>query len=156
MIIYKNPNGDTRVAPKDVTFEQFQESNDAHIRNVREIMKVFGCMVTMIGEIHDFTKKSEEKKFYQDFQSAIKNEMDFTSGEWYKFHVNTERHHLLKRCPENVNLIDVLEMVVDCTCAGLERSGEVFDLDKISSDILTKAVKNTCELIKLMVEVREK
>ena len=156
MIIYKNPNGDTRVAPKDVTFEQFQESNDTHIRNVREIMKIFGCMVTMTGEMHDFTKKSEEKMFYQDFQSAIKNEIDFTSGKWYKFHVNTERHHLLKRCPENVNLIDVLEMVVDCTCAGLERSGEVFDLDKISSDILMKAVKNTCELIKSTVEVREK
>lgn len=29
--IKKNPNGDTRTAPKGITFEQFQEANDMHI-----------------------------------------------------------------------------------------------------------------------------
>lgn len=32
--IYKNPNGDTRTAPKNVTYEQFQKANDMHITDV--------------------------------------------------------------------------------------------------------------------------
>lgn len=36
--IYKNPNGDTRTAPKDVTFEKFQEANDMHIEDVEAVM----------------------------------------------------------------------------------------------------------------------
>ena len=37
-------------------------------------------------------------------------------------------------------------MIVDCTCAGLARSGEVRGLE-INAEILEKAVKNTVELI---------
>lgn len=36
--IKKNPNGDTRTAPKGITFEQFQEANDMHIDSVGEVM----------------------------------------------------------------------------------------------------------------------
>ena len=36
--IKKNPNGDTRTAPKDVTFEQFQEANNMHIEDVEAVM----------------------------------------------------------------------------------------------------------------------
>lgn len=35
--IYKNPNGDTRTAPKDISFEQFQEANDMHKQDVRNV-----------------------------------------------------------------------------------------------------------------------
>ena len=65
-----------------------------------------------------------------------------------------ERHHLFSRCPDDVNLIDVLEMIVDCTCAGLARSGEVRPME-INDDILHKAIDNTVELIKSVVEVEE-
>jgi hypothetical protein len=77
---------------------------------------------------------------------------NFVEAEWYQLHINEERHHLLSRCPEDVNLIDVLEMIADCTCAGLARSCEVRDLE-ITTDILERAVKNTVELIKQKVEV---
>ncbi len=53
-----------------------------------------------------------------------------------------------------MNLIDVLEMIADCTCAGLARSGEIRDLE-IDNDILNRAVKNTAEMIKNMVAVKE-
>ena len=36
--IQKNPNGDTRTAPKGITFEEFQEANDMHIEDVKEVM----------------------------------------------------------------------------------------------------------------------
>ena len=36
--IYKNPNGDTRTAPKNVSFEEFQEANDMHREDVNQVM----------------------------------------------------------------------------------------------------------------------
>ena len=45
-------------------------------------------------------------------------------------------------------------MIVDCTCAGLARSGEVRDLE-INAEILEKAVNNTTQLIKSMVKITE-
>lgn len=152
--IKKNPNGDTRTAPKGITFEQFQEANDMHIEDVKEVMHALSRFVDTAGREHDFTKKSREKMFYRDFVDTQENGSDFVNGEWYQLHVKAERHHLLSNCPDDVNLIDILEMIADCTCAGLARSGEIRDLE-ISEEILTKAVKNTAEMIKNMVSVIE-
>ena len=152
--IYRDPNGDTRTASKDVTFEEFQEANDTHIRDVNAVMFELSKMIDDAGDRHDCTKKTQERMFYRDFKETLDNGTDFTKSEWYQLHVTAERHHLLSHCPDDVNLIDVLEMITDCVCAGLARSGEVRDLE-INADILNKAVKNTCELIKSMVEVGE-
>jgi hypothetical protein len=51
-------------------------------------------------------------------------------------------------------LIDVLEMIADCICAGMARSGEVRDLE-ISTDILEKAVQNTVKLIAAEIIVED-
>lgn len=152
--IKKNPNGDTRTAPKEVTFEQFQEANDMHIYDVSAVMWQLSRMVDRAGENHDCTKKSQERMFFRDFKDTQENGADFVNSEWYQLHIKAERHHLLSNCPTDVNLIDVLEMIADCTCAGLARSGEIRDLE-IDSVILNRAVKNTAELIKSMVAVKE-
>lgn len=152
--IKKNPNGDTRTAPKGITFEQFQEANDMHIEDVKKVMHALSRFVDTAGREHDFTKKSRERMFYRDFVDTQENGTDFVNGEWYQLHVKTERHHLLSNCPDDVNLIDVLEMIADCTCAGLARSGEIRDLE-IDTEILNRAVKNTAEMIKNMVTVKE-
>ena len=154
IVIYKNPNGDTRTAPKDIVFEQFQEANDSHIADVEAVMDELGAMLCENGEKHDWTKKKYEKMFYNNFLATMNYGADFVSTEWYQLHVNTERHHLLSRCPEDVNLLDVIEMIVDCVCAGKTRSGEVRDLE-ISTDILEKALKNTVKLVDDMTYVVE-
>lgn len=151
--IHKNPNGDTRTAPKDITFEQFQEANDSHIEDVKTVMCYMSIMIAEKGIKHDWSKKSQEEMFYRDFLSTMNDGADFVSGQWYQMHVNTERHHLLSRCPEDVNLLDVIEMIVDCVCAGKTRSGEVRDLE-ISTDILEKALKNTVKLVDSMTVVK--
>lgn len=153
--IRKNPNGDTRTASKGITFEQFQEANDMHIDDVREVMYELSRMVDNAGENHDCTKKSQERMFYRDFVDTQENGADFVNGEWCQLHVKAERHHLLSNCPADVNLIDVLEMIADCTCAGLARNGQVRGLE-IDTDILNRAVGNTVELIKSMVTIEEK
>lgn len=153
IIIHKNPNGDTRTAPKDIAFEQFEEANSSHINDVDEVMNAIASKLRSNGLIHDWTKKSEESMFYRDFLETLNDGKDFVSGEWYQLHVNTERHHLLSRCPDDVNLLDVIEMIVDCVCAGKTRSGEVRDLE-ISTDILEKALKNTVKLVDDMTVVK--
>ena len=153
IIIHKNPNGDTRTAPKDIAFEQFEEANSSHINDVEEVMSAIASKLRSNGLIHDWTKKSEEAMFYRDFLATMNDGADFVSGEWYQLHVNTERHHLLSRCPEDVNLLDVIEMIVDCVCAGKTRSGEVMDLE-ISQEILDKALKNTVKMVDEMTVVK--
>lgn len=153
IVIHKNPNGDTRTAPKNISFDQFQEANDSHIADVKLVMAYLSILLAEKGVKHDWTKKSEEKMFYSDFIEAMAGGIDFVSGEWYQLHVNTERHHLLSRCPEDVNLLDVIEMIIDCVCAGKTRSGEVRDLE-ISTDILEKALKNTVKLVDDMTVVK--
>jgi hypothetical protein len=51
-----------------------------------------------------------------------------------------------------VNLFDVIEMLCDCVSAGMARSGDVYDVD-IPAEVLTKAVRNTVELMKEQIEV---
>ena len=154
IIIERNPNGDTRTAPKNITFEQFQKANDMHIADVSAVMKYLAHLVHKAGLKHDYTKKSDEELFYENFLSTMNNGTDFVNDEWYQLHIKAERHHLLSNCPDDVNLIDVLEMIADCVCAGMARSGEIRDLE-INPDILNRAVQNTAKLIKDMIVVEE-
>lgn len=153
VVIHKNPNGDTRTAPKGITFKQFQEANNSHIMDVTNTMLRVSEMMKEAACMHDHTKKSDEEQFYKDFLSTMNEGTDFVSGKWYQHHVNTERYHLLSRCPEDVNLLDVIEMIVDCVCAGKTRSGEIRGLE-ITPEILDRAMKNTVKLVDDMTEVK--
>lgn len=148
--IYKNPNGDTRTAPRDISFEKFQEANNMHIKDVRNVMDKLGQNLSNIGTSHDYTKLTYDKLFYENLVSTINDGTDFVNGEWYQLHIAKERHHLLSNCPEDVNLLDILEMITDCVCAGMSRSGEVRPME-ISDDILRRAMDNTVEKIKSMI-----
>lgn len=152
--IYRNPNGDSRTAKANTTLKAFSEANDMHKKDVSNIMNELALGIQIKGATHDYTKKTAEILFYKDFVSANKKDTDFLKSEWYKFHIEKERHHLLSRCPDDVNLLDVLEMVVDCVCAGLSRSGEVREIE-IDEKILMKALTNTTKLIESMIELKE-
>ena len=152
--IKKNPNGDTRTAKENVSFEEFQEANDSHRADVRNVMDVLSTMLKQRGITHDFTKKDAEQEFFADFNDARNLGLDFSKLQWYQMHVKKERHHLLSNCPDDVNLIDVLEMIVDCVCAGKARSGEVRDIE-LNEDILKAAITNTVKLIDDITKVEE-
>jgi hypothetical protein len=152
--IYKNSNGDSRTAPKNVSFEEFQKANDMHREDVKNTINELAFIFMQQGNRHDFTKKTEEKLFYENFLSTINKGTNFINDEWYKYHVESERHHLLSKCPADVNLLDVLEMIVDCICAGKARSGEVRNLE-IDEEILKRALNNTVDLVNNMVKCCE-
>lgn len=153
--IYKNPNGDTRTAPKDISFEQFQEANDMHRENVKNVMNGLALKIMITGLNHDHTKKAHNRLYYKNFLSTINEGTDFVNSEWYQYHIKAERHHLLSNYPEDVNLIDILEMIVDCVCSRITRSEDVRPIE-INNEILRKALDNTVEYIKDRVIVKER
>lgn len=155
--IKHNTLGDTRTATKVPTFYEFVDANRDHVDDVKTMMNELADVICNRGCNHDFTKMNDPHKslFYRELCAKIEGKIDsFVDGEWYPMHCKTERHHLNEYCPEDVNLIDVLEMISDCVCAGMARSGNVYPVE-ISSDILQKAVKNTVQMCIDAVEVTE-
>lgn len=150
--IYKNQNGDTRSCKTTPEFKDFQNANDMHIQDVRNVINNLAFELMLRGQTHDKTKKSLEDMFYNDLMNTINNGGSFVEGDWFKIHINEERHHLLSNCPDDVNLFDVIEMIVDCVCAGKARSNEIRELE-INEDILKRALDNTVKKISDMVVV---
>ena len=63
-------------------------------------------------------------------------------------HQGVERHHFNQPefVPEDVNLIDILDQIIDGVMAGMARSGS-YRQEFISSELLEKAYKNTVQLL---------
>lgn len=152
--IKKNPNGDTRTAPKDVSFNEFKEANRSHIRDVQRVMLHLSTLLANMGTIHDHTKIEYEQEFYKNFLDTINNGTDFVSNTWYQKHIKLEKHHPFSKCHDDINLLDILETIADCVCAGKARSGEIRELE-FNDEILKKAVANTVKLIDDMTEVED-
>lgn len=145
----RNGMGDTRTATTIPTMDTFVKANSQHAFTVWQFCSQFAKILDHRGMMHDHTKFDYEDEFYRDFCECLKSgDKHFTNMHWYDdIHIVQERHHLLSNCPEDVNLIDVFEMVIDCVCAGMARSGKVRPLE-ISNDILQKAIENTANEIK--------
>ena len=146
--IKKNSIGDTRTATRVPTFDEFREANAEHRSDVSRMMSGIANCIEKAGRNHDDTKVVEPERslFYRELCAKIEGKINsFTDGEWYPMHCKTERHHLNEHCPEDVNLIDVLEMICDCVCAGMARSGSVYHVT-IPNEILQKAVENTVNM----------
>lgn len=155
--IKENKLGDTRTATRTPTISEFEQANRLHYEDVKNMMSEIASEIRNRGAMHDYTKLREPNKslFYRELCATIKGKMnDFTEGEWYLMHCATERHHLNVFCPDDVNLIDVIEMICDCVCAGMARTGEVRPVE-INADILEKAVQNTVTMLADAVEIVE-
>ena len=153
VVIYKSVNADTRSADHNVSKEELLSQTVSHIFDVQNVGQMLIEMFKDQLCEHDHTKVDYIDEFYEDFSDKLADgSKDFKNMPWFKNRHMTERHHLNDSVPEDVNLLDVLEMVVDCTCAGLSRSGDVYDI-KIPVEILNKAINNTKDLIISNVEI---
>ena len=155
--IKKHTEGDSRVAKKLPTFSEFNDANEDHISDVHKLILEFCRILKQTSDPHDWTKVSEPYRsmFYRDLCATLEGRINFMDGEWAKQHYYiNERHHLKEYCPDDVNMFDVIEMICDCVAAGMARSGDVCDID-IPAEILTKAVKNTVNILKDEIEVIE-
>ena len=154
IIIHKSPNGDSRTAVGNVSYGEFQKATDMHREDVSNIMSFLADTLKQIGFKHDWTKKRFEENFYKEFVSARENGTKFTESFWYQNHIRLERHHISSYVHEDVDLLDVLEMIADCTSAGFARSGSVRPIE-IDKDVLYKAFENTCNLIKNLCVLKD-
>ena len=143
--IHKTNRCDTRTLKlgQVVSVEDATLDTNLHIDAVKLcgefLMKLFMEQL----KTHDHTKLDNIEEFTNGLNKGFDSpEFD----KWYDMHVKSERHHLLKNVPDDVNLIDVMEMLCDCVSAGMARTGKVFDVE-VPEDILTKAVKNTVDLL---------
>lgn len=147
--INQSKTADTRTCDvSKVTKEQLLESSVQHIGDVKQGMGFFAEMLIGAAYRHDLDKITDIDTFHRDFQTGFK------VTEWWDRHRKINRHHLLEAdgVPEDVNLIDVLDMIVDCVMAGLGRSGTVRELN-ISPDVLMRAYNNTAKLLEKNVVV---
>lgn len=149
--IQKSKTADTRTCDfSQVTEAQLYSSSAQHRDDVIRGIEFFQRKLNEAAHRHDADKLHDISGFHRDFITGFKQ------TEWWDNHRKIMRHHLLQSdgVPDDVNLIDVLEMVVDCVMAGMGRSGSVYPLD-ISPDVLMKAFQNTVELLKAQVTVAE-
>lgn len=147
--IPRSPTADTRTCDvSTVTKDCLYRSSHQHILDVRRGLLFFRYLLEDAAARHDFDKLSDIDSFHADFQTK------FTSTEWWDRHRKINRHHLLQAdgIPADVNLIDVLDMIADCTMAGMARSGSVYPLE-VPNELLQAAFKNTCALLLSQVRV---
>lgn len=153
--IKQSKDADTRSADANVSKEQLLANTESHIKDVQTVGNWLADKFKEQVKEHDHTKVEYIDEFYKDFNDVLKNKSKhFKDMPWFKERHMTERHHLNDSVPEDVNLLDVLEMVVDCTCAGLARSGIVYNIE-IPQEVLNKAIDNTKNLIIDNTEVEE-
>ena len=145
--ITANNLGDTRTANRKPNFNEFQNANRYHMADVQNVMRGIAKLINEAGVMHDYTKDLYEVEFYSDFCKVLDGSTEnFTDMEWYQTHIREERHHINSRCPDDVDLIDIIEHIVDCCCAGKTRSGYISPV-VIDPEILKRAVENTVKLI---------
>ena len=150
----KNINGDTRSADHIPTIQEFFISNDNHRNDVKKLVSRFCEMLEYSAKDHDITKTVEPHRsvFYRDMVDSMNGRLNFTDGEWYKHHIQYERHHLNNCVPDDVDLFDVIEMICDCVCAGMTRHGDVRPVE-IKNEVLQKAIENTVEILKNQINL---
>lgn len=147
--IQRSKTADTRTCDfSKVTKSQLTASSVQHINDVGKGMEFFKVLMTESAARHDFDKMSVIDGFYRDFITGFKQ------TAWWDNHCKVARHHLLADdgVPEDVNLIDVLDMITDCVMAGMGRSGSVYPLE-IKPEVLMKVFQNTVDLLKRQVVV---
>ena len=145
--IKQSHDADTRSAEGIVTKKQLLQNTYSHINDVQNIGNFIADKFKEQLKNHDYTKIDYIDDFYQDFINQLNNkEQNFKEMPWFKEKHLQERHHLNDRVPDDVNLIDVLEMVVDCCAAGLARSGNIYPIT-IPQEVIEKAIENTKQLI---------
>lgn len=149
MVVKKSPNADSRTMTPEADKEELSSSTQSHIEDVGNGLKFIVDAIVARSPSHDHTKTENMDEFYAALKSG-----HIKDTSWYQKHITEERHHLKSNVPADVNIIDVIEHIVDCTMAGLTRSGTIYDVD-LAPEVLQLAVQNTVELLKKNTTVVE-
>jgi len=151
--IKQSQTADTRSAQGSVDKETLLASSYQHINDVRKAMRWMADMLIAAAGEHDYTKIENIDEFHADFKLMQAGGLaDFKAAHWFHDLHLKERHHLTDRCPDDVNLFDVLERIADITMAGMGRTGNIYK-DELPPEMLARAYQNTIELLKGQIVV---
>jgi hypothetical protein len=142
---------DTRSATEVVAKDVLLRESHLHRSHVRRLMAVVAAELIERAERHDDTKISGIDGFHDAFARTMRKEVQFKDHPWWTLHL-TEKHHINDRLHEDADLLDLVEMVVDCACAGMARTGRVFPIE-VSSEILQRLLRNTASKLIAAIEV---
>lgn len=152
--IKKTTKCDTRTLPKGSVVSEKDAKEDT-LKHRQAVIDVGDYICERIKEQfknHDWSKLgSNLKEFTDGLNKGIDSE-EF--DKWYEKHVAVERHHLKKFVPDDVNIIDLLEMLIDCVCAGKARTGDVYPIE-LPDELLQKIISNTVEYLKSIIKVED-
>lgn len=154
--ILKTTKCDTRAIDDSFSKQDVLSDSIKHILAVMTVARAVAYTFTTNCTKHDWSKVNEP--YLTQFYEALKTKKtgkEFKELEWYQNHIKLERHHPNDRCADDINLLDILEMCVDCVTAGLARTGTVYPIE-ISSDILQKAVANTVKMLQNSIVVTDR
>ncbi len=114
-----------------------------HQDNIKKVMRMISEHILDVGDVHDWTKLDYFDEFYNDCFERRYNPV-FSNREWYNIHCKFERHHLNSKIPDDVDLFDVLESIVDCIVTAKSQNIKVnpFFL-LLRDDVLQEAYWNT-------------
>jgi hypothetical protein len=145
---------DTRSATEVVSKETLLRESHLHRSHVRRVMAMLAEELMERAERHDFTKVDPAgiDSFHDAFVRTMRKEIEFKDHPWWERHLSEEGHHLNDRMHHHSDLLDLLEMVVDCVCAGKARTGTVFPL-AVESEDLQLLLANTVEKLIARVNV---
>ena len=152
--IKKTVKCDTRTLPKGsvVSEKDSEEDTLKHRQAVIDVGNYFCERIKEQFKNHDWSKLGTNLKDFTDGLNKGFDSPEFNA--WYDMHVSAERHHLKKSVPDDVNIIDLLEMLIDCACAGMARTGSCYPME-LDNELLQKVVAHTFELIKSVIEVED-
>ena len=128
-----------------------------HIQDVQKGCAFIANKIIEAGIKHDNTKMTTDSVNLKiEEHHAGTSSID---SEWLKSHRKNNRHHYhqLDLCPDDYNLIDVIESLVDCVMAVKARRGQTAKMstDYIKPELLAKALKNTIEMLENEIIVEE-
>ena len=134
----------TKTDINEATKEDILKASAIHIQDVQKGFAFIANKIIEAGINHDHTKISLIDKFFDENNKYI----------GIQAHTIAERHHHIKsQCPDDVTLIDIIEFVIDVVMAAMARKGRVSD-ELISDEILQKAYKNTFEMLKREITIK--
>lgn len=149
-------NCDTRALAaegKELTKEVVKADTNKHITAVQMCGDFICEKIQEQFALHDHTKLGKNLEAFTAALASKEVGAKFKENPWWATHL-TERHHLNDRCPEDVNLIDVLELVCDCVSAGLARTGSVYEIS-VPTEVLQEALQNTVQMLIDNIQVKE-
>lgn len=147
--VQKSNTADTRTCDvATVSKHTLMKSSLSHIQDVGKGLSFFSSMLHDAAVVHDYDKLTMIDWFYSNFKTS------FDQDDWWVNHRKIHRHHLNNEdgIPTDVNLIDILEYITDCTMAGMARKGEIYDIE-ISDELLMTAFENTATLLKDQIKI---